>query len=191
MTTYSGACDKGMGGYNTEGLSWGYNLPPDSLGIFSINLLEVIASAITIHLTITTANSKHKILAFTDGSSALGWLHITSFSSSQSIHNKVASWLATTIMRHGSALYSQHIPGKYNIISASLLLNKYLPNQQLTIVFHTLLPKKMPKSFNIQTLPPAIISWLQLLNRLLTKKPVLPKPPSKSKLGVLTNGVSI
>ena len=188
MTTYSNARKQGMRDYNTDGLAWRYNLPPDSLGKFSINLLEFIASVFKIHLTITTANIPQKILAFTDISSALGWLHTTNFSSSQQIHNKVSRWLATTLMTHDSALYLQHIPGKYNIISDSLWRDKHLSNQQLTIAFHTLLPKQTPKSFNIQTLPPAIISWMQSLSQLSTKKPVSPKPPSKSKLGVLTNG---
>ena len=188
MTTYYDACQQGMGGCKTDSLAWRYNLKSDSLGKISINLLEFIASAITIHLTITTANSPQKILTFTDISSALGWLHAANLSSSQPIHNKVARWLATTQMTHDSAPYSQHIPGKYNIISDSLSRDKHSSNQRLTITFHMLLPKQTPKSFNVQTLPPAIISCLQSFNQLLIKNPVSPNPPSKSKLGILTDG---
>ena len=42
--------------------------------------------------------------------------------------------------------------------------------------------------FRLYDVPPVIISWLQLINQLLTKNPVSPNLPSKRKLGVLTGG---
>ena len=72
VTTYSNACEKGMGGYNTEGLVWRYTIPPKMVGLYSINLLEFLAAAITIHLTLRYTTTPQKILTFTDCSRALG-----------------------------------------------------------------------------------------------------------------------
>ena len=188
ITTYSDACKHGMGGYNTNGMAWRYNLPPAMIGIFSINLLEFIASAITIYLTIKSSATPHKILAFTDSSNALGWLYSASFSASKPIHDKVARWLAAILMEYDSALYSQHIKGLYNIISDSLSRDKHISNEQLTIAFHTLLPSQTTNDFKIQTLPTEIDSWLQSIIPLSTKKPELLKQPSPNKLGALTDG---
>ena len=188
ITTYSDACEHGLGGYNTEGMAWRYNLPQAMIGILSINLLEFLAAAITISLTLSQANNPHKVLAFTDSSSALGWLYSASFSSSQPIHDKVARWLATQLIDNDSALYSQHIKGTHNIISDSLSRDKHISNKQLTFAFHTLLPLQTPQDFKIQTLPDEIDSWLQSLIPLSTKTPELQKRLSTSKLGALTDG---
>ena len=158
VTTYSDACETGMGGYNTEGLAWRFALPPDMIGLHSINLLEFIASCITIQLTITRATSPQKLLDFTDSSSALGWLHSTSFKSSYPAHDKVARWIAKKLISNDAALYSQHIRGKYNFISDSLSRDTHIPIQQLTHTFRFLLPEQTSQNFTISTLPPEIIS---------------------------------
>ena len=120
LVVISDACEHGLGGYDMNGLAWRYMLPPDLIGAFSINLLEFIASAITIHLSLAASSSPQKILAYTDSSSALGWLYKASFSSSMPAHDKVARWLALELMSYDSALYSQHIRGLHNIIADSL-----------------------------------------------------------------------
>ena len=68
----SDACERSIGGYNTSGMAWRYKLPKEMIGRLAINVLEFLASAITIHLLTSRGAGPHKILAFTDSSSALG-----------------------------------------------------------------------------------------------------------------------
>ena len=89
-TTFSDACEHGLGGFSTNGWAWRYELPHELIGQFSINLLEFLAVSITISLISRNTNSNTKILAFTDSSSALGWLHKASFASNQRNHDKTA-----------------------------------------------------------------------------------------------------
>ena len=130
-TTYSNACEHGIGGYNTNGLAWRLQLPPNMIGRLLINVLEFAAAAITIYLTVESSTSPQKVLAYTDSSSALGWLYKASYSSSQPIHDKIARWLAKCLITNDSALYSQHIPGKYNVIADSLCLSRHTHTNQI------------------------------------------------------------
>ena len=187
-TTISDACEHGLGGFNSDGLAWRYELPPALIGKFSINLLEFIASAITIYLTIKNTTSPQKLLAFTDSSSALGWLYKASFTYNQPAHDEVARWLAKILIDNDSALYSQHIRGIHNIIADMLSRDCHIPATHLVHMFQLLLPQQTPKNFRISTLPPEIISWLHSLSPSLTKTPASPLHPSKSKLGALTDG---
>ena len=123
--------------------------PPDLIGILNINLFKFIASAITIHLLLAAFYSSRKILAYTYNSSALGWLYKASFYSSISVHNKVARWLALELMTFDSALYSQHIRGKHNIIADSLFRDHHLSITQLTNSFLRLYPDQTPPSSRI------------------------------------------
>ena len=187
-TTISDACEHGLGGFNSDGLAWRYELPPALIGKFSINLLKFIASAITIYLTIKSTTSPQKLLAFTDSSSALGWLYKASFTYNQPAHDEVARWLAKTLIDNDSALYSQHIRGIHNIIADMLSRDCHIPATHLVHMFQLLLPQQTPKNFRISTIPPEIISWLHSLSPSLTKTPASPLHPSKSKLGALTDG---
>ena len=127
-----------MGGYNSEGLAWRYELPPALIGKFSINLLEFIASVITIYLTIKDSDHPKKILAFTDSSSALGWLYKANFHTNQPAHDAVARWLAKTLIDHDAALYSQHIRGIHNIIADVLSRDCHIPDTHLMTMLRIL-----------------------------------------------------
>ena len=159
------------------------------IGRFSINLLEFLASAITIHLAIRDSPNQQKILALTDSSSALGWLYKASFPAQKEIHDKVARWLAIDMINNNTALYSQHIRGVHNFIADSLSRDHHLTDAVLTTAFHSLLPLQTPKNFKIPPIPNAITSWLASLSRLATKKEDLQAHRSNSKLGALIDGV--
>ena len=115
----SDACEHGIGGYNSDGLAWRWELPEHMKGKFTINLLEFLAAAITIEMTLQSTDTPQKVLSLTDSTSALGWLHKASFPESKPIHDKVARWLAIKLMEKESSLYSQHIAGKFNMIADS------------------------------------------------------------------------
>jgi len=175
-----------MGRYDSNGLAWRYELPLDLQGIFSINLLEFIAAAITIYMT--TIHQKECILAFTDSSSALGWLYKAYFSNSQKAHNRVAQLLEKLLMKKESSLYSQHIKGTHNFITDSLSRDHHMSINQLTFAFYILVPQQTPQNLTISTILPEIISWLYSIRPLLTNQQASPQRQSRSKLDALTAG---
>lgn len=81
-----------------------YDLPQELTGIFSINLLEYLAAAITIFIAIKDSDSTEKIIEFTDSSSAHNWFYKTIFNSNQHVHDKVARWLAKMTIDNDAAL---------------------------------------------------------------------------------------
>lgn len=171
-----------------SGLKWRWEIPENMQGKLSMNLLEFIALAITIELTLRSTNKGQKILAFTDSTSALGWLYKASFSESKPIHDKVARWLALKLMERDSVLYSQHIKGTHDVIADSLSCDHHLFDNQLTMLFKILLPDQTQKNFSICQLPTDISSWLYSLSHSLTKTQVWPQEQINSKLGVLRDG---
>ena len=83
-----------------------------------MNLLELIASEVTIYITILQMGHGSHILAFIDISSALGWMHKESFNPViAESHDAVALWLGWTLVSNKSSLYSQHIKGTEKIIA--------------------------------------------------------------------------
>ena len=73
------ACEHGIGGFHAEGVDWRWELPADLQEIFSINLLELVASVVNIWMIFRNKGPDVKILNFTDSSSALGWLFKSCF----------------------------------------------------------------------------------------------------------------
>ena len=188
ITLYSDACEHGIGGYFSNGKAWRYSLPPHWIGQLSINLLEFVAAAVTIVLLLSTSDEPHKPLALTDNSSALGWLYKASFPSSMETHNKTARWLAEQLIENDAALYSQHIPGRFNAIADMLSRDHHISDEQLTFIFRSIYPEQTPRSFAISPLPTTITSWISsLVPSSINKTASLPKP-CRSKLGALTDG---
>ena len=166
------------------GLVQKYELPDELIGKLSINLLEFLASAITIHLSLNNPKQPQKISAYTDSSSALGRLYKVSFSEAQPEHDEGARWLASSLMRYDSVLYSQHIGGRENFIADSLSRDHHMSDEQLALLFLSLLPLQMPQNLNISQVPKEIRSWVLLLSHLLTKMQELSPPPTKIRVAL-------
>ena len=75
VTLWSGACEYGIGGYSENGLAWQWKIPDAWHGKLTFNLLEFLASAVTIYVTILQLGQGSHILSFTDSSSALDLMH--------------------------------------------------------------------------------------------------------------------
>lgn len=86
-----------------------------------------------------------KILARTDSSSALGWLYKAFFSEAQPAHDVVAQKLARILLDNDSALYSQHIRGKYNVVADALSRDFHLLEAHLILFLQTIFPYRHPK----------------------------------------------
>jgi hypothetical protein len=77
----SDSCPHGMGGYIDQGYAWRYYLPEELLYRASNNLLEHIASIITVWIDILAnrINRGECILSMTDSSTSEGWAHKSNF----------------------------------------------------------------------------------------------------------------
>ena len=158
-TLYSDTYEHGIGWYFNNGRAWRYILTHHLIVHLSINLLEFVAATITVVLSLATSDKPHKPLSLTDNPSTLVWLHKATFTTSMEVHNKTVRWLTTHLMNKNAALYSQHIPGRYNAIADMLSSDHHISNEQLIHIFHSICPEQTPKNFEIYPLP----TWLSLL----------------------------
>ena len=107
----------GIGGYIKNGLAWKCIIPAAWHGKLTLNLLELLASAVTIYINILQMGQGSHILSFADSSSPLGWIHKASFDPvNAESHDAVAHWLGRTLVSNKTSPYSQHIKGTENII---------------------------------------------------------------------------
>ena len=112
VTLWSDACECGIRGYSNNGIAWQCRITPAWHGKLTLNLLEFLASSVTIYMNILQMGHGSHILAFTDSSSTLGWMHKASFDPvNTESHYDVACWLGWTIIINETYLYSQHING--------------------------------------------------------------------------------
>ena len=182
---WSDACEFGLGGYTRDGNAWRYLLPEHLRLRASINLLEFIASVITIKLSI--GSDEHdtnypRILAFTDSSSTIGWLHHSTFKPDlHPQHELVARELAYSLFHHQTTLYPTFIPGKSNVIADSLSRDLFLSPSAHTNLINTFSPPQTKTAFRILPLQEDIISWIvSMLESLLRKEGSLPQPSPSS-----------
>ena len=127
------------------------------------------------------------ILAFTDSSSALGWMNKTSVDPVNTEYNDaVARWLGWKIVSNKTSLYSQHIKGTGNIIADSLLQDSHRSDQTLTKTFNQILPQQTAVLFHIKQLPRNVIYWISLLVASSTLPTASPKSlrPSSLETGI-------
>ena len=128
VTLWSNACEYGIRGYSKNVLAWQYIISAAWNRNLTLNLLEFLASEMTIYTNIMQMGEGSHILAFTESSSALGWMHKASFDPVNiESHNAVSHWLGWTVVNDKTSLYSQHIKGTENIIADSL--SKYFIGQ--------------------------------------------------------------
>ena len=184
------ACEHGLGGYLDDGRAWRWQLPQTLHGVFTINLLEFIAAVVNIWMVVRDGLPDKKILCYTDSSSALGWLYHSTFNPvTQPLHDQVARHLAGILLETDCTLYSQHVPGKQNVIADSLSRDHHVPDDILTQSLSRLLPEQIPSNFRMVELPTEITSWICSLRACLTAPTVSPQVRNRSKLGALLDGV--
>ena len=94
VTIWSDACEYGIGGYIENGLAWRWKIPEAWNGKLTLNLLELLASEVTIYMTILQLGQGSHILAFMDSSIALGLMHKAYFDPANAESNDaLARWL--------------------------------------------------------------------------------------------------
>ena len=140
-------------------------------------------------MTILQLGQGSHILAFTDSSSALVWMHKASFDPlNTESHDAVARCLGRKIVSNKTSLYSQHIKGTENIIADSLSRDFHKSDQTLTYIFNQILPQQTAALFHIKQLPRNVISWISLIAAASTFPTASPKPLRPSSLGTGKGG---
>ena len=130
-----------------------------------------------------------KVLAFTDSSSALGWLFKSNFDPINNVlHDVVAQKLARDLLNYEGSLYSQHISGVRNIVADSLSRDTHIPLKKLAFILKSFFPNQAGVNFKIKTLPKEDILWLYSLKALSTATTEIPPQPTRSKVGALIDG---
>ena len=168
---WSDACEYGLGGFDSNGLAWQWEIPKKLRGRASINLLEFIASVITILLSLKGLTKNKKIFALTDNSSALGWLFKASFHPAEkSNHDTVARFFARSIIKNEHSIYAEHIKGSSNNVADSLSREFKFSKSQLTNLLYCAFNEQMPPNFEIQDLPEENVSWISSLLESMTTR---------------------
>ena len=158
---------------------------------FHINLLEFLSATIAIWIeTIHTKEKYNRYLCLIDSSSVLGWLYKSNFQpESHQEHDILARQLATIMLESESALYSQHIKGKFNLIADSLSRDFHLSNKRLTFLLNSLYKPQLKVPLKLlETTPSVIISFLDSFKPLCTKRKALPQQLLPSSLGTFFAG---
>ena len=94
VTLWSDACEYVIGGYSKNDPVWRWRIPAAWNGKLTLNLLEFLASAVTIYMTILQVGQGSHILELTDCSNALVWMHKASFDPvNAESHDAVSRWI--------------------------------------------------------------------------------------------------
>ena len=79
-------------------MTWHWCPSPKSHDVLTFELPELLASATSTYMTIQKLGQVSHILAFTDISSALGWMHKALFNSvKEEPRERVSQWLGWTL----------------------------------------------------------------------------------------------
>ena len=187
----SDSCPAGLGGYSDQGFAWRWYIEQELQGRASNNLLEHIASIITVWIDIINGRLKHGdcSLSMTDSTTSEGWTRKTNFKEDRedpiqaTVRIQVAREHATRLMEHGIKDYSQWFPGKENDVADALSRDDDRDDEELTQILHSHVPSQMPRHFEIVPLPNEISSWLTSLLRKLPVKEQLQERHTRTKLG--------
>ena len=129
------------------------------------------------------------ICGFTDSSSALGWMHHSTFDPVKyPSHDIVARQLAMDLISSRSSLFSQHIKGSANVIADALSRDFHLSDSLLIQMIQFVYKQQVPENFTIYPLQEEIIYWLESIKVPKTHTMVLPKKHVPSNLDHLALG---
>ena len=161
LTTWPDAFEYGIGEYSNNGLAWLWIIPASWHGKLTLNLLELLASSVTIYMTILKMVQGSHILAFIDSSSALVWMYKASFDpENEESHDAVARWLGQKIVSNETSLYSKQIKVTENIIADSLSRDFYRSYQTLQKHFNQIIPQQTEELLHIKKPTRNVISWI-------------------------------
>ena len=193
----SDASEFGMGGYSSSGVAWRYYIPIENRHLFKkkINLLEFIAGVITLEMELhynpePIGFANHHILSISDNSSACGWLyHSTKNPILFPLHDEVARRLGRLLLKHDASIVTEHIAGKFNLITDSFSRDEDLTDDELLDLISTKLPlSQVPTNLHFRPLKKETFSWLTSLMHALTKLKVSQPKQQGNRTAISRNG---
>lgn len=193
----SDSCPHGLGGYSSNGRAWRLYLPEELLYRATNNLLEHMASIITVWVDIIEGRLQPEdcILSMTDSSTSEGWHRKTNFKTdpieADSDFNPEEAEVRSEICRHFAELcvknklvhYAQWFAGKENDVSDALSRDDDRSDEEITNLLYTYVPEQMPQHFEIAPLPNEILLWVTSLLQRLNVKEQLREKRSRTEIG--------
>ena len=184
------ACEHGIGGFTSTGIFWRLELPDNLLGVFTLNLLEFIASVLTVIMTIRPGAKYLCVRARSDSTSCISWLYKTSFWTEEQHdgiadfrqHLTVARSLASHLIAHEAILHGQHLAGNENGVADSLSRDTDLDPVEHAHLLSLAYPSQITSSSIISTLPEDLCSLLTSWAHGQTKTQAWNKPRTRSNL---------
>ena len=177
--------EHGMGGFNSRGRAWRWELPLHLVHRVSLNTLEFLASVVSIMVDghEGTLIDQDCALIQTDSTTGEGWLRKSNFCSvDRSQQLIIARALASTCLDHNVCLYSDWIQGTKNTIADSLSRDFDVSDSHLTHSLSRMFPSQVPPNFHISPVPNEISSWLTSL--LASAPATRESPPLPTRSGL-------
>ena len=191
---WSDACPQGMGGYSaTSGKAWRITIPEEFRNCISNNVLELSACIISVWIAILENDvpALSCILALSDNTSAVGWLHRMNVED-ESISGKHLQQLtrlfASLLISSDLCLYSQHFKGSFNNVADALSRRNDLSDIDLTSFIRLHFSAQVPPTFRIEAVPQSIISWNFSLIQKTKEAMASPNQPWIKKTGLGEDG---
>ena len=186
LVTYSDASERGIGGFSpTTGIGWRYEFSTAEQLAFTLNCKEYIGSTVDLFIQSQHDNSVNTFSCYlnrSDSTSTVGWLRKSNHDPEEApIHNEVARFLARHMMKMNACNYSQHLPGKENVVTDSFSRDFHLSNDQLIAMLTSLHPSLSPSQIKLVDPPPEITSWIASLARQWPGKEGSPKAHIKAR----------
>ena len=184
------ASEIGIGGYCLQNNTlWRYEFTPDEQRAFSLNTKEFIAAAIGALMALEADTCDYPcILSLSDNSSTVSWLHKSNFDPTSSpVHNAIARWHASNLLKHNASDYSQHLAGSENHVADSLSRDFHLSGSQLLNLLTHVCPHLLPQNPQVISLPTHLSSWVGTLAQLQPNRRALDwdRKPSTIAAGVI------
>ena len=145
-----------------------------------------MAAIITVKLSIDHdhhSSQQPHILAYTDNSSAMGWMYHSTFNPvTDAEHDSTARYLANLLLQAEATLYPEHIPGVHNEIADSLSRDFHLNDSQLLhLLYHSQdTAPKLPPKLNLHQPSKTVISWIVSKLESIPRTKLLPTKPAPS-----------
>jgi hypothetical protein len=165
VLSWSDACPHRLGGYDSFGYAWRYQLSADDTRACQNqnNSLEFAAALISVWAAILneSTNREECFLALCDNSSAVCWLHKANMDETKNLPLHLAARKFAEVLLHADCfLYSQHIPGHKNVVADMLSRRFDCSDNILTSFIVSNYSPQVHPSFKIYPLPHEILLWL-------------------------------
>ena len=191
--SYSDASEWGIGGFSPHtGVGWRFEFTEGQHKTFTLNCKEFIAVVVdsAIQAKFDPSDCPYPChLHWSDSSCTVGWLRKSNFEpNEQPVHDEIARFHARQMMGANACNYSQHLPGRDNVITDSFSRDFHLQDDQLVAMLTSLDSSFSPSMIKIVPVPDELISWISTLEQLAPERMESPKARSPSSLAAGLSG---